>query len=217
MPQEIASTQSFVEIKEIRDGVVYLKNGGLRKILIVSGINFDLKSQEEQELILGAFQDFLNTIDYPVQFFIHSRKVNINSYLEKVKQREKQETNELLKIQINDYIDFVGSFVKENPIITKTFFVVVPYSPTVSISQVKKGLFGFALGGGGNTSKKETLEKSIQQLNYRVNQVIDGLEQIGLRVNSLKDEELIELFYNLYNPEIIEKKGKEIPQILPKK
>lgn len=217
MPQETVSTQSFVEIKEIRDGVVYLKNGGLRKILIVSGINFDLKSQEEQELILGAFQDFLNTIDYPVQFFIHSRKVNINSYLEKVKQREKQETNELLKIQINDYIDFIGSFVKENPIITKTFFVVVPYSPTISISQAKKGLFGFALGGGGSISKKETLEKSIQQLNYRVNQVIDGLEQIGLRVNSLKDEELIELFYNLYNPEIIEKKGKEIPQILPKK
>lgn len=217
MPQEIASTQSFVEIKEIRDGVVYLKNGGLRKILIVSGINFDLKSQEEQELILGAFQDFLNTIDYPVQFFIHSRKVNINSYLDKVKQREKQETNELLKIQINDYIDFVSSFVKENPIINKTFFVVVPYNPTISISQVKKGLFGFMSGRGGNTSKKETLEKSIQQLNYRVDQVINGLEQIGLRVNSLKDEELIELFYNLYNPEIIEKKGKEIPQILTKK
>ncbi len=208
-------TQKFVEIKSIKEGVVHLKNGGLRKVLIVSGINFDLKSEAEQMTILSSFQDFLNTLDFSVQFFIHSRKININQYLEMIKNRKEQETNELLKIQIEEYIEFIRSFVEENPIISKTFFVVVPYETAVLTTKAK-GLLGLFKTKGASSEKneKEAAEererKNIEQLNHRVEQVINGLEQIGLRVTPLEDEELTELYYNLYNPQLIEKKGLEI-------
>lgn len=210
MAEPSLPTQKFVDIKEIKDGVVYLKSGGLRRILIVSGVNFDLKSEAEQMLILNTFQNFLNTLDFPVQFFIHSRKVNINAYLEKMRIRQEEEQNELLKIQIEEYINFIRDFVEQNAIITKTFFVVVPYEHIAIIGRAKGflGLFG--------TTKEETEKKtnsiaeSLEQLSHRVNQVTDGLEQIGLRTAVLEDEELIELFYNLYNPQLVEKKGMEI-------
>ncbi|MEX1014474.1 MAG: hypothetical protein WDZ80_04920 [Candidatus Paceibacterota bacterium] len=211
--QPTAPTQDFVKVKDIRDSVLYMKDGSMRKILIVNGINFDLKSQEEQNLILGSFQSFLNTLDFSVQFFIHSRKINVNSYLEKVKEKESEEDNELLKIQITEYIEFIKSFVQENPIITKSFFVVVPYSPNITVDKAKKGIMDFFNKGSKKDERAEGTQESLQQLAYRENEVISGLDQIGLRAQSLADEELVELFYNLYNPEIIEKKGSEVPKI----
>lgn len=213
MAEKQKATQEFVDIKDIKDGVVYLKDGGLRKILIVNGINFDLKSSEEQQIILSGFQNFLNTLDFQVQFFIHSRKVNIKSYLRKIKEREKQETNELLKNQISEYIEFVRSFVEKNPIITKDFFVVVPYKQTIDAKKAKAGILSFFGKGGDDKEKKkqENLSEAIQQLNYRVDEATSGLEQIGLRSRVLQDNEIVELFYNLYNPELVEKEGEEIP------
>ena len=206
-----ASTQQFVEIKEIRDSVVYLKKGGLRQILMVSGINFDLKSEAEQNLILSLFQNFLNGLDFSIQFFIHSRKVNINQYLETIKERKTQEQNELLKIQIEEYMEFIKSFVEENAIVSKNFFVIVPYDP-ISLTGQTKGLLNIFQKNKSNSQKKEedNIQKNIQQLNQRVNQVINGLEQIGLQAVPLDDESLIELFYNLYNPQLVDKKGLEI-------
>jgi type IV secretory pathway VirB4 component len=208
MPEVTQATQQLVEIKDIKDGVVYLKGGGLRRVLMVSGINFDLKSETEQTLILNSFQDFLNGLDFSVQFFIHSRKVNINSYLEAMEERKKEETNELLKIQIEDYIKFVRAFVEENTIITKTFFVVVPYDPIVAV-QKAGGIFSI-FGGKKTTGGEISNQANLEQLNRRVDQVINGLEQIGLRVAVLGDDELAELYYNLYNPQLVEKKGLEI-------
>jgi len=211
MPETTLPTQKFVDIKEIKDGVIYLKKGGLRRVLIVSGVNFDLKSEAEQTLILNSFRNFLNTLDFSVQFFIHSRKINISQYLEKMSERKQKETNELLKIQIEEYAEFIRSFVEENPIISKTFFVIVPYSP-VAIAHQAKGLLSIFK----KTSKKEQdtkadeQQKNIEQLGHRVDQAISGLEQVGLRVTPLNDEELTELFYNLYNPQLTEKKGLEI-------
>lgn len=205
-------TQKFVEVKNIKDGVVYLKNGGLRKILIVSGINFDLKSEEEQTLILSSFQSFLNTLDFSVQFFIHSRKINISGYLKKIMERKEKESNELLKIQIEEYAEFIRTFVEENPIISKTFFVVVPYEP-IAVPAQAKGILGIFKKTPAKQEREATEEKerkNIEQLNRRVEQVIDGLEQIGLRVTELEDDELTELYYNLYNPQLVEKKGLEI-------
>jgi len=211
MAEPTLPTQKFVEVKEIKDGVVFLKSGGLRQILIVSGINFDLKSEAEQILILNTFQNFLNTLDFSVQFFIHSRKVNIEPYLERMRKRQEEETNELLKIQIEEYSNFIRDFVEQNAIITKTFFVVVPYEHIAVVSETK-GLLGGLFGGKPKTEEKKEnrLQESLEQLNLRVNQVIDGLEQIGLRVAVLNDEELVELFYNMYNPQLIEKEGMEI-------
>jgi len=214
MPEQTLPTQKFVEVKEIRDGVIYLKNGKLRKILIVSGINFDLKSEDEQNLILNSFQDFLNGLDFSVQFFIHSRKINIDRYLELMKQRKEEEPNELLKVQIEEYIEFIKSFVEQNAIINKTFFVSVPYDPVI-ISETSA--FDFLnIFKKSNTQKNQeqknkelTDQKNLEQLNQRVDQVIDGLANIGLKAVPLDDEAIIELFYNLYNPALVEKK--EIP------
>ncbi len=206
MPKEAQSTQQFVEIEEIKDGTVILKNGSLRRILMVSGINFELKSEEEQNIITHAYQNFLNSLDFSVQFVIHSRKLNIEGYLNKLIERRAQEENELLKNQIAEYIEFIRSYVQSNEIMAKTFFAVVPYDPIIIPSGGKKILEFFKFGAKTKQAPLEqTLEQKIIQLNQRTDQVINGLAQIGLRIVSLNNEELVELFYNLYNPEAIEK------------
>ncbi|TSA45139.1 hypothetical protein D4R51_02415 [bacterium] len=204
MPDIPQPSQQFVPIKEVRDGVVYLKTGGLRQILIVSGINFELKSEAEQNLILSGFQNFLNSLDFSVQFFIHSRKVNVAGYLAKMDERKTEETNELLKIQIEEYINFIRSFVDQNAIISKSFFVVIPYE-IVNLASATKGFLGLfkkSAPAAENMAEKDNLE----QLQHRVEQVTDGLNQIGLRAVPLGNEETIELFYNLYNPQLVDKK-----------
>ncbi|MEK7089342.1 MAG: hypothetical protein AAB920_00815 [Patescibacteria group bacterium] len=205
-------TQQFVDIKEVRDGVAYLKSGGIRKILIVGGVNFDLKSEAEQVTILNSFQNFLNTIDFSIQLFIHSRKVNVDAYLAKMKQREEQEENALLKIQIAEYAEFIRSFVDQNAIINKTFFVIVPYEG----SSIQKSSFNLL-----DMFKKQTKveanqseQAALEQLEHRVSEVTDGLEQVGLHVTQLDTDEIVELFYNMYNPQLTEKKGMELTKKL---
>jgi type IV secretory pathway VirB4 component len=198
-------SQQFVPIKEIRGGVVYLKNGSLRQLLMVSGVNFELKSEAEQNLILGGFQNFINALDFSVQIFVHSRKVNVDNYLAKMEVRKKDEQSELLKIQIEEYINFIRGFVDQNSIISKDFFVVVPYDPVV-VSAASGGLFGF-LGKKASVEEKNATEKeNLEQLRHRTEQVIEELSQVGLRTAILENEETTELFYNLYNPQLIEKK-----------
>lgn len=215
MPEPTLPTQKFVDIKEIKNGVIYLKNGAMRQAIIVSGVNFDLKSEDEQNLILNTFQNFLNGLDFSVQFLIHSRKMNIDSYLLRVQKRREEEENELLKIQIEEYAAFVRTFVEQNAIINKTFFVVVPYEPaTLSAASSGGGVFGF-LGKSSKTEQNANLQNNLEQLTHRVDQVITGLEMIGLRAAPLQDAELVELFYNFYNPALIEKKGIEIAQTPP--
>ena len=220
MPKSL-STQEFVELQEVRDGVVFLKNGALRQLLMVSGVNFDLKSETEQDLMTYAYQNLLNALNFSIQIFIHSRRLNIESYLQKLQERHTQETNELLKTQIAEYIEFIKSFVANNAIMDKTFFVVVPYDP-VYIPQAAKGLMGLmkkALPSGRQketpTSQNEGMQsentqQNLQQLRQRVDQAIVGLQQIGLRAIPLGTEESIELIYNLYNPQLIERGELEI-------
>lgn len=211
MPKEAQPTQKFVEIEDIRQELVILKNGSLRRVLMVSGINFELKSEEEQNIIAYSYQNFLNALDFSVQIVIHSRKLNIENYLNKLAERQTTETNELLKNQISEYIEFIRSFVELNAVMAKTFFVVVPYDPIVIPSGGKKILEFFKFGSKTKISAlEESLEQKITQLNQRTEQVINGLTQIGLRVVALEDEELIELFYNLYNPETVERKDLKI-------
>lgn len=199
-------TQNLVDIAEVKQGVVYLKNNSLCRVLMVGGINFDLKSEAEQQQILNAFQNFLNTLDYSVQFLIHSRKINIQSYLEKIEGRYREENNELLKIQINEYIDFIKNFVTENPIIIKSFFVAVRYDASPLMD--KGGFFSIfkSVGKGGNKAVLDaSVETNVQQLAYRTEQVLNGLAQVGLHVEPLDDQSVIELFYNLYNPQLVDK------------
>lgn len=208
MPKEPTTpTQQLVSIKEIRGGVLYMKSGGVRRVLIVSGVNFDLKSEAEQSLILGSFQNFLNMLDFSVQFFIHSRKVNVDAYLASMRARMEEETSELLKIQIGEYVEFIRTFVEENAIISKTFFAVVPYESLIP-SQKAGGIMAlFKKPSAASSAEKSNAQEILSQLERRVNQVIEGLAQINLRAAPLENDVLIELFYNLYNPELKEKRG----------
>ncbi len=213
--EQSVATQQFVDITDIKDGSIFLKNGGLRRVLIVSGINFDLKSEEEKNLILHSFQNFLNTLEFSIQFAVHSRKMNIDNYLEKLKERQEKEDNELLKNQIGEYLEFVRSFVEMNAVMAKTFFAVVPYDP-IQISKAGANIINTLkfwekpIKNDEKEKEDEDIVKKIVQMNQRADIVIDGLNQMGLRTVALNDEELTELFYNLYNPETVEKKELKI-------
>jgi type IV secretory pathway VirB4 component len=215
MPKSL-STQQFVEVREVREGVIFLKNGSLRQLLMVSGVNFDLKSETDQDLMTYAYQNLLNALDFSIQIFIHSRRLNIASYLQKLQECQNQETNGLLKTQIAEYLEFIKSFVANNAIMDKTFFVVVPYDPVV-LPKAGKRLLGFIKKRGVLTTpgnqipqSEEDIQRHLQQLKQRVDQVMAGLQQIGVRVVPLNTEETIELIYNLYNPQLIERGDLEI-------
>ncbi len=214
--QPSQATQQFIEIKSVKNGVLILKNGGLRQILMVSGMNFDLKSEEEQEAITFAYQNFLNSLNFSIEIFIHSRKLNINNYLNNLSKLEVQETNPLLRTQIAEYREFIRSFVAENAIMNKTFFIVVPFDPVVipeAGKAITKGLFGMFSKGAPITANEEDDRQfniNVGQLSQRADQVVSGLNQIGLRAIPLNDSEVVELFYNLYNPESTEKKNLEV-------
>ena len=213
--KEAAATQKFVEIAGVKNGTVILKGGGLRQILVVGGINFDLKSEEEQGIIISLFQGFLNSLSFSVQIVVHSRKLNIGTYLENLTARYEQETNELLKNQIQEYREFIRALVAENTIMNKDYFVVIPFDP-VSVPGVGQvsgggGILGFLkkpppAGNTPSAADDARLAQQIEQLNQRTAHVIQGIGHVGLRVVQLNDQELIELFYNLYNPEATEKK-----------
>ena len=212
--EEALPTQQFIEIEEIKQDTIMLRNGGLRKILLVSGLNFGLKSEEERGLIIYSFQSFINGLDFSVQIFIHSRKLNIEEYLKKLDQRQQEEQMDLLKNIIGEYREFISSFVAQNPIMEKSFFVVIPYD-SIQIPKGGKKLAYKFLGVWGKKPPSEEVsaaaaqknfEGRLQQLNSRVDQAINGLNQIGLRAVALNESEIIELFYNLYNPETTEKK-----------
>ncbi|MBI1961015.1 MAG: hypothetical protein HYS43_01945 [Candidatus Liptonbacteria bacterium] len=203
--QEASSTRQLVDIESISNGVVFLTNGDVRQVVMVGGINFDLKSEEEQNLIVAGYQNFLNTIDFSLQIVIHSRRINIDNYLALLESRKEGEMNETVRNQIAEYQQFVASFVKENAIMIKNFFVVVPYDPIrlPAAPGLLSGLFG---------RKKETsvaddaARTATQQVRQRTDQVIQALHTAGLNGIALNDEELTELFYNLYNPTAVEKK-----------
>jgi len=214
MPAEAARAQSIIDIRDIKDGVVILKNGALRKVVLVDGLNFDLKSEEEQRIILATYQSLVNALDFSIQINIHSRKLNIDEYLQSLEERQQEETNKLLRIQLEEYREFVKSFVETNAIMAKSFFVVVPYDPPVLPIPVKP-ILGKFFGSkkktpepGENQEATDPLHR--EQLEQRTEQVINSLRQIGLRAVALEDPELLELYFNYYNPATIERRGEAI-------
>ena len=207
----IPSVQRYLDIAEVRDGLVILRNGSLRAVLMVSSINFALKSQEEQEAIIFHFQNFLNSLDFSVQILISSRKLNIEDYYKMLTIREKEQANELLKIQIGEYRNFIRELVEMANIVSKTFYITVPFSPVEELTDLGKGLIGQV--GSKKTAKQayvfkeEEFGKNKGQLLQRVQHVANGLAGMGLKMTSLNTQELIELFYTLYNPSISEHGG----------
>jgi type IV secretory pathway VirB4 component len=212
--KNLANTQELVEVKDIRQNTLILKDGGLRQVLIVGGINFSLKSEEEQNIITQAYQNFLNGLDFQLQIIVHSRKINIEKYLETLEERRTQEPSPLLQDQIAEYEEFIRGFVRENAIMTKSFFVIVPWSPIALPGKEK--LFGslpfLKREKEENKESEKGFEENLMQLTQRVNQVIEGLATIGLEAIVLDDEQLIELLYNFYNPETTEKEKISLPK-----
>lgn len=210
MPQQQKSAliQKHLEIKEIKDDLVVLKSGGLRVILMTSSLNFALKSTEEQDAIIYRYQNFLNSLDFPIQIMVASRKFDIGPYIEILEQKQGQQENELLKIQTSEYIDFVKELTEMTNIMTESFYLVIPYSPSIA---KKTGFFSKFFGGGGKKQpavQEEKFQELKNSLWQRMEFVIPGLRGIGLKAVPLKTEELVELFYKLYNPS-----AKEEPEL----
>lgn len=195
------ATQQFVPIERVRDGIVVLKNGELRAVLITSSLNLSLKSEDEQQAILLQFQNLLNSLDFPIQFFIQSRRLNIKPYLELLQERSTQVKEDLLKIQIHEYMGFINKFAEETNIMTKHFFIVIPYLPagTKEASQGTK-LLSFGLGGTSLGTEQSSFDAARIQLEQRIATVMQGLTRFGLRAQKLGTEEVVELFYKLFNP-----------------
>ncbi len=193
------ATQQFVPIKEIRNGVIVLKDGSYRGILICSSINFGLKSADEQHAITLGFQNFLNMLDFSIQIVVNSRKMDLRPYLALLADKMPEQKTELLRIQLHEYIEFVRSFADQANIMTKSFYVVVSYAPHVSTT----GAVGFLRrsGAGAKDGVAETsFEEDRAQLEQRLALVASGLSGTGVRAVSLGTEEIIELLYRSFNP-----------------
>ncbi len=194
-----ASTQQFLEIDQIREGVFTLKNKSLRGVIMVSSLNFALKSDEEQQAIIYQFQNFLNSLDFPLEVVIQSRRLNITGYLEKLNEIEKAQENELLKIQTAEYQKFIKDLITGGSIMSKNFFVIVPFTLIeIPGMQATKGL----LKKPQNAEPTEDqFQRAKSQLWQRMEFVTLGLRRCGLQCAPLNTSELIELFWSLYHPE----------------
>lgn len=195
-------SQKLIDIAEIRDDVVVMEDGTMRAVLLVSSINFALKSEEEQNAIIYAYQDFLNSLDFPIQIIITSRNVDISAYLQEVRKRRQQNPNELLRLQMDEYVNFISELVKSSNIMTKSFFVVIPFAVQQSR---KEGVFSRFFKGFKAATKRYTMSEqdflhNKAQLFQRAEQAALGLQAFGLRIVPLRTRELVELYYNAYNP-----------------
>ncbi len=215
MAKEIFSTQSLISVQEIRKGIIILKNGSLRSILEISGVNTDLKSPEELTIILNSWRALLNNLDFSIEAIIHSRRVNIDSYLSMLNEMVKNERNDLLKIQGEDYYNFIKGLVAENKIMTKKFYLVIPYDPvkvevkTLFSEIIKsfKEIFQIKMTSFSQVTpiKEEEFYQNYQQLLIRQSIVVSTLNRIGLNAKPLTTKEVISLLFNLYNPETFER------------
>ena len=201
------ATQDFVPIKEVRDGVILLKDDSMRAVLLASSLNFSLKSEDERKSILLQFQDFLNSLDFPVQIFIQSRRLDIRPYIALLEERYKEQMNDLMKIQTQEYIEFIKNFTESTNIMTKSFFVVVPYTPALiqGKGMAAQNFFGKKDAEGDIKKRMETFEENVTQVEQRLAIVEQGLIRCGVRAARLGTEEVVELFYKIFNPGETEK------------
>jgi len=207
------STQNTLQIAEVRDGIVIMSDGSYRSVVMAQSINFDLMSPQEREAVEFAYQGFLNSLYFPVQIFIRSQKIDMRPYLEKLAKLRANQENMLLGLLMEDYIAYIDALVQQTNIMDKQFYVVVPYFSTIDISKPveagKKVFSGFfelfklnkSAGTEVVTINEQDLEKAKQELRNRVQGVIGGLNQMGVQGVPLDTQELIELYYDVYNPD----------------
>lgn len=198
-------SQDFVPINEIREGIIILKDGSMRAVVLATSINFALKSTEEQESVIYQFQNFLNSLDFTVQTYIQSRKLDIRPYVALLEDRLKNQTNDLMKIQINEYIMFIKGLTEETNIMTKSFFLVIPYAPISNATKNIVGMFKSKDEFEKIKNKNDDFEEIKNQIEQRISVVEQGLSRCGVKIARLGSEELVELFYRIFNPGDAEK------------
>lgn len=201
-----AATQQYLDIAEVRDDVVIMKDGTLRAVLLVSSINFALKSEEEQNAIVYSYISFLNSLKSPLQINIQSRQLNLDNYLASIKAAEKAQTNELLKLQTAEYAQYISEMVELGDIMTKRFYVVIPYDPATAKKRSFWSRVGDVLSPTGliMINQKE-FAKRRKELFAIVDKVMSGLSSMSLRSSVLDTQSLIELYYNTFNPSLSER------------
>lgn len=198
------TTQQLIPVKEIRDGIIVLQDDSLRAVLVASAINMQLKSADEQEAVIYQFQSFLNSLEFPVQISIQSRKQDIKPYLNKLEERIKQQKEELLRLQTKEYIEFIKWFTDSVNVMSKRFFIVVPYTGALNTKINKGGGFlDFLKPKNSSKSFREAtsrFEEQRSQIEQRVAIIRDGLGRLGVRAKQLNTEQAIEVYYNMFNP-----------------
>jgi type IV secretory pathway VirB4 component len=203
-----SASQHFVPVKDIKEDVVILKDGQMCMILLASSINFALKSSDEQQAILSQFQSFLNSLDFSFQIYVQSRRLDIRPYLELLRTREPLQDNDLMRIQLREYIEFINAFTTQVDIMTKNFYVVVPYTPS---GLETTGFTSFLKPKSDKkTAREDKFYEDRTQLEQRVSVVTQGLARIGINTQLLGPEQsvggetvntLTELFYHIFNPD----------------
>lgn len=196
------SVQQYMDIAEIKDDVIIMRDGTIRAVLLVSSINFALKSEEEQNAIVSSYVSFLNNISFPVQIVIQSRKMNIEDYVQRLQEKEKEQTNELLKVQTKEYIQYIQELVSLGDIMTKSFYICIPYNP---ISDSHKNFWQSLTESFKPVSlvkmKGKQFERYKTELERRIDNITSALSSASLNSVRLDTQGLVELFYNTYNPD----------------
>lgn len=207
------STQNTLNIAEIRDGIVIMSDGTFRSVVMAQSINFDLMSPQEREAIEFGYQGFINSLYFAVQIVIRSQKIDMRPYLEKLENMRAQQENMLLALLMEDYIAYIDAITQQTNIMDKQFYIVVPYSTTIDINkpvEAGKKMFAgifelFKINKGSSvdvvTINEQDLEKAKQELRNRTQSVLNGLSQMGVQGVPLDTQELIELYYDVYNPD----------------
>ncbi len=198
------ASQEFVPIQEVREGVLILKDGSMRAVVLASSINFALKSIEEQESVIYQFQNFINSLDFTIQIYIQSRKLDIRPYIALLDDRLKAQTSDLMKMQITEYMNFIKGLTEISSIMTKSFFVVIPYGGSTKETKLSD-ILKRKDESKEEKSRDDEFEEVKSQIEQRVSVVEQGLARCGVKVARLGSEELVELFYRIFNPGDAEK------------
>lgn len=202
------STQNSLLFSELRDGMVIMNDGSFRAVVSCKSINFDLMSSREREAVEYSYQSFLNSLYFPVQILVRSQRVDIGPYIDKLIKIRRDQDNMLLGILTEDYVNFIAALAEETSIMDKQFYIVVPYYPAGDVSAIvqnSKNIFS-ALFGGGDKQQHIKIDqtayaKAKEEISNRVNAVLSGLFQMGVRGAQLDTKQLAELYYNVYNPD----------------
>jgi hypothetical protein len=206
-PANPNTTQNTLLISELREGMAIMGDGSFRAIVACKSINFDLMSSREREGVEFSYQNFLNALYFPIQIFVRSQRVDIGPYIDRLASIRRSQDNMLLNVLMDDYINFIDVLSQEANIMDKSFFIIIPYYPTGDLNNVveqSKGIFSKLFTKSATTATKidkVTYDKAKDEIKNRVDSVMSGLFQIGVKSVQLNTKELGELYYNMYNPD----------------